>query len=116
VAVQEADDTPVGFALVGFLDAAAHIYELSVAETHGRQGLGRRLVEEACRFAAAEGKPAVTLSTFRDVAWNGPFYERMGFRYLGRNEWTPALHLLHYREIADGLPVDRRAFMRKELP
>jgi ribosomal protein S18 acetylase RimI-like enzyme len=114
VAAQDVDDTPVGFILVGMLDRAAHIYELSVAEEHGRRGLGRRLIEEACRFAGAEGAPAVTLSAFRDIPWNGPLYEQLGFRYLDRSEWTPALYLVHDLEIRKGLQVERRAFMRWE--
>ena len=108
-------DLPVGFALTGFLDRALHIYELDVAPPHGRRGLGRRLLDAACAFAAAEGGSAVTLSTFRDVPWNGPFYRRAGFREVPRNQWTPAFHLLHHREIEVGLPVDRRCFMRKDL-
>ena len=115
VLVATADDVPVGFALVGFLDRALHIHELDVAPPHGRRGLGRRLVDEACAFAAAEGARAVTLSTFREVPWNGPFYEKSGFHDVPRNQWTPALILLHHREIELGLPVDRRAFMRKDL-
>jgi predicted N-acetyltransferase YhbS len=112
-----ADDhgRPVGFALAGFLDRELHIYELDVAPRHGRRGLGRGLVDAACAFAAAEGAPAVTLSTFRDVPWNGPFYAKAGFREVPRNRWTPAFHLLHHRETELGLPVDRRCFMRKDL-
>jgi ribosomal protein S18 acetylase RimI-like enzyme len=115
VFVATEDNTPIGFILVGFLDRAAHIHEFCVMVEHGRKGLGRRLVEEACRFATAECMSAVTLSTFRDIPWNGPFYERLGFRYLNRDEWTPALYLLHHREIDLSLPIDRRGFMRKEL-
>ncbi len=115
VFVATADDVPVGFALTGFLDRALHIHELDVAPPHGRRGLGRRLVEESCAFARAEHAPAVTLSTFRDVPWNGPFYESAGFHGIPRNQWTPALHLLHHREIELGLPVERRVFMRKTL-
>jgi GNAT superfamily N-acetyltransferase len=112
-----ADDTdaPVGFLLAGFLDRALHIYELDVTPLHGRHGLGRRLIEAACAFALVERAPAVTLSTFRDIPWNGPFYAKAGFREVPRNQWTPAFHLLHHREIEVGLPVDRRCFMRKEL-
>jgi ribosomal protein S18 acetylase RimI-like enzyme len=109
------DDAPVGFILVGFLDRAAHIHEFCVMIDHGRKGIGRRLVAEACRHGAVEGMPAVTLSTFHDIPWNGPFYERLGFHYLERDEWTPALYLLHHREIELGLPVARRSFMRKDL-
>jgi GNAT superfamily N-acetyltransferase len=108
-------DAPVGFLLAGFLDRALHVYELDVAPLHGRRGLGRRLIDAACAFAVAESAPAVTLSTFRDIPWNGPFYARAGFREVPPNQWTPAFHLLHHREIEVGLPVDRRCFMRKEL-
>ena len=109
------DDIPVGFTLVSFLDRALYIYELDVAPPHGRHGLGRRLVDQACAFARTEGAPAVTLSTFREVPWNRPFYEKAGFHLVPRNQWIPALHLLHHREVEIGLPVDRRCFMRKEL-
>ncbi len=108
-------DAPVGFALTGFLDRALHIYELDVAPAHARRGLGRRLIEAAEAFAVAEDAAAVALATFRDVPWNGPFYARVGFREVPRNQWTPGFHLLHHCEVAVGLPVDRRCFMRKVL-
>lgn len=106
---------PVGFALSGLLDGAGHLYELSVDPAHGRRGLGSRLVAAGCAYAHVNGARAMTLSTFRDLAWNGPFYRRLGFRELSASEWTPGLHVLHAREIDIKLPVDRRCFMRKEL-
>jgi len=33
-------------------------------------------------WSAARGLPSVTLGTFRDVGWNGPFYEQLGFEFL----------------------------------
>ncbi len=57
----------------------------------------------------------MTLSTFRDLPWNGPFYLSCGFRELERHEWTPALLLAHYHEEDLGLPLERRCFMRREL-
>jgi len=113
--VATVDDVPVGFALLGFLDRAVHLYELDVAPPHGGKGLGRGLVEASCDWAKAEGAPAVTLSTFREVPWNGPFYASAGFHVMPRAAWTPALHLLHLREIDIGLPIERRIFMRKDL-
>lgn len=108
-------DIPVGFALTGLLDGTGHLHELSVDPAHGRRGLGRRLVDAGCAFAYARGCRAMTLSTFRDVPWNGPFYRRIGFRELRPDEWTPAMHLLHARELELKLPTERRCFMRKEL-
>lgn len=114
VAADEAQ-MPVGFILSGSLDGAGHIHELSVDPAHGRLGLGRALVRAACCVAQARGLKAMTLSTFRDLAWNGPFYQRLGFRELAPDEWTPAMHLLHAHEKALHLPVARRCFMRKEI-
>jgi len=115
VFVATKDDKPVGFILAAPLDVHIHIYELSVHPDHGRQGLGRRLVDTVCDDAAARGFKAVTLSTFIDVPWNGPFYAACGFRVLDPAEWTPAFYLAHYHEDELGLPLERRCFMRRDL-
>lgn len=115
VFVALADSAIAGFILAAPLDRHSHIHELSVHPAHGRKGLGRRLVETVCDWAREKGDQAVTLSTFRDITWNGPFYASCGFREIARHEWTPALLLAHYREEGSGLPVERRCFMRKEL-
>ena len=106
---------PVGFLIAGFLDRSVFIYELAVLEEHGRRGLGSALVKEACEFARVEHQPGVTLSTFTDVPWNGPFYRQLGFSYLRHEDWTPGLHLIHLRERDKKLPMDRRSFMRKDI-
>ena len=48
-------DRPVGFCLTGELDGGGHIYELSVHPAHGRQGLGKRLVDAACDAVRVRG-------------------------------------------------------------
>lgn len=115
VFVSVLNDRPVGFILAAPLDRHIHIFELSVHPDHGRKGLGRSLVEAVCDWARENGSKAVTLSTFRDIVWNAPFYASCGFRILSEDEWTPALLLAHYHEDDIGLPLDRRCFMRKEL-
>jgi GNAT superfamily N-acetyltransferase len=115
VLIAVVDGAPAGFLLAAPLDRHTHIYELSVHPAHGRKGLGRQLVEAVCDWAEKKGDQAVTLSTFRDIAWNGPFYASCGFEEIARHEWTPALLLAHYREEGAGLPMERRCFMRKSL-
>ena len=114
VATDEANH-PVGFALVGFIDRAGHLHELAVRRAHARKGLGARLVAASCGFSYAQGARRMTLSTFRDVQWNAPFYAKLGFRILPQNDWTPGLFLLRMREEDGGLPMDRRCFMAREL-
>ncbi|MND78988.1 acetyltransferase [compost metagenome] len=61
------------------MDHELHIHELSVRHEHQGQGIGRSLVLAAIQWAADQALRAVTLTTFRDVPWNQPFYARLGF-------------------------------------
>ena len=103
--------------LTGFVSAEAfgdvlHVWELAVsAEVQGR-GLGRRLMQAARDHAVAAGLSALTLTTFRDVAWNAPFYERLGYRVPGDAELDERLASTLRGEIERGLPAERRCAMR----
>jgi len=102
---------PVGFALAEDDGDALHLEELDVLPEHGRQGLGERLVRAVIRRAQATARP-VTLCTFRDIPWNAPFYERLGFRALPFDQLPPSLAAHVRREAARGLPPDLRVAMR----
>lgn len=39
----------------------------------------RSLLDEAIHWAQGQGLEGVTLTTFRDVPWNAPFYSSVGF-------------------------------------
>lgn len=114
IAVDDVDRL-VGFLMSAPLDRAVHIYEVSVDPAHGRQGLGGRLLDAAAAHAKATGGGLLTLSTFRDVPWNAPFYAKHGFAAVARENWTPGFFVLHQREKDAGLPMERRCFMRKEV-
>ena len=105
----------VGFALVELLDGVVHLEELDVLPEHGRKGIGTRLVRAVCDWARAAGIPAVTLSTFRGIPWNAPFYERLGFRILEPDELTEGLAERAREEESAGLPREQRVMMRCEL-
>src|SRR5437762_2109041 len=69
---------PVGFALVEMLaDDLPHLEEIDVEPIHGRRGLGTALVRAVCEWATISGYPMLTLTTFRSVPWNYPFYASM---------------------------------------
>jgi GNAT superfamily N-acetyltransferase len=110
-----ADDVPVGMVIASVRDGAVYLEELDVLPTHGRRGLGTRLIASVCSWARSQGYVAVTLSTFRDVPWNAPFYRRQGFRELLLSEWTPGMPAIRERESRHGLRVAARVFMRREL-
>lgn len=113
--VADTDDQPIGFILVMLVDGAAHIEQVSIHPDHGRQGLGRLMIDHVDRWAAGEGLPALTLSTFRSVAWNGPYYARLGFRELSASEYTPGLVKLRAAETAFGLDPAERILMRRQI-
>ena len=70
---------PAGYVLATDLGGHVHLDQLSVRPEHGGRGLGTALVEVVVAWALDRGATFVTLTTFRDVAWNGPWYERRGF-------------------------------------
>jgi GNAT superfamily N-acetyltransferase len=108
-----ANDIPVGFAHAGLLGpTAAHLKEIDVHPDHGRRGLGTRLVKTVCDWAARYGCASVTLSTFRDVPWNMPFYARLGFEVVPPHEWSGQLESIMADEVHRGLDPDRRVVMR----
>lgn len=111
----ERGQRPVGFVFVTLIDGAVHVEELDVLPAHGRRGLGTLLTLRACRWAATSGAPRVTLSTYRSVPWNMPFYRRLGFEELPESSWTPGLARLHRAERGAGLNVADRLFMVKPL-
>ena len=102
---------PVGFALMRNVDGYAHLEELDVLPSHGRQGIGSALLTAVCSWAKETGYPAVTLRTFRDVPWNGPFYQRRGFDVVDSASLSPGHVALEASERARGLQTDIRVTM-----
>ncbi|GAA2144927.1 GNAT family N-acetyltransferase [Actinomadura napierensis] len=112
-----AGDPPVGFAAVEEVDGATHLEQISVhADLVGR-GIGTRLLRAVTERAAAHGSPGVSLLTFRDVAWNGPWYARNGFADLPEERWGPGIRAYWDAEIEAGLhALGPRAVMWLPLP
>ena len=110
-----AGDAPVGFAHVEvFGTRAAHLEEIDVHPAHGRRGLGTRLVVAVCEWAARSGYRELTLTTFRDVPWNMPFYARLGFQEVPTEDLSFDLLAVVHDETRRGLDPARRVVMRRE--
>ncbi|MDA0563958.1 GNAT family N-acetyltransferase [Streptomonospora sp. S1-112] len=104
-----------GLAALTVLDGAAHLEQLAVHPDHGRRGVGSALLEAACAFARERGFAAMTLTTFRNVGWNAPWYARRGFAELPRERWGPQLRAQWRTEEAAGIMVAPRIAMRRPL-
>jgi GNAT superfamily N-acetyltransferase len=113
--IVEIDGKPAGYGLADEVDGCGHLEQVSIRPEYGRRGIGRTLIECVEAWARDEGFPAVTLSTFRDVPWNGPYYARLGFRTLNEDELTPGLRVLRAHEVDHGLDTTARQFMRLDV-
>ncbi|KAJ5753685.1 uncharacterized protein N7511_007838 [Penicillium nucicola] len=107
----DAKDAPVAFVNGKLAEKTFHIHEISVHSLHQGKRVGRRLMETVIQWAGAVGCSAITLTTFRNVAWNEGFYASLGFRTLGSSELTPALEVVMRREDEAGLLVAERCAM-----
>jgi GNAT superfamily N-acetyltransferase len=116
VALDSAGDV-AGFALVGRSRAhpRAHLAELDVHPAHGRRGLGAALVEAVCAWASEATLDAVTLTTFRDVPWNAPWYQRLGFAEIPETALDAELRQVLRAEVENGLDRSQRVAMRRTL-
>ncbi|MET8306384.1 GNAT family N-acetyltransferase [Micromonospora sp. NPDC005173] len=114
VAVDRAD-RPVAYLITDHVDGNLHVEQVSVHPDHARRGVGRALLEHAADRAMAGGVLALTLATFAEVPWNGPYYLRCGFRVLDESQWTPGLRAIRRREAAHGLDRWPRVCMRRDL-
>jgi GNAT superfamily N-acetyltransferase len=108
-------DRPIGYLVLDRVDDAAHIEQVSVHPDHARQGIGSALIDRAASWARGNKLDALTLTTYLEVPWNGPYYERLGFAYLSAEEETPGLRAIRECERRRGLDRWPRACMRLRL-
>ena len=106
-------DQPCGYLIADIVDGCGHIEQVSVHPDFRGRRIGRDLIAHAEAWARTLGLPALTLTTYRDVPWNGPYYERLGFRYLTVE--TAGLAAIRRREADAGLDAWPRACMRREI-
>jgi GNAT superfamily N-acetyltransferase len=108
-------DHPVAYLIADRVDGNLHVEQISVHPSSARRGVGRALLDHLARYAVAAGVPALTLTTFAEVPWNAPYYERLGFRALPDGELTPGLRAIRQREAAQGLDRWPRVCMRRDV-
>ena len=108
-----ANELPVGFILAETHVSSLFIVELSVHLDWQGKGIGRRLIACVADQARKRGLASLTLTTFRDVPWNAPFYARLGFEMI--TTLTPELREKREEEMAHGLAYDARCAMRLPL-
>jgi GNAT superfamily N-acetyltransferase len=109
-----AGDPPVGLCRIDHLAEGAHLEQLSVHPDHGGRGIGRALLRAGMQWGRAHGYDQLTLVTYRDVPWNGPFYASEGFEEIGSADaWLVARGLAPEEEVMG--QGGTRVVMRRRL-
>lgn len=109
--VSHVDNRMVGFLASQPFRRELHVWEMDVLPEFQGRGIGAGLMR-ACQIDARNsGFRALTLTTFRDLPWNAPFYARLGFEEVTALDAHPRLAGELANEIDDGLPADRRCAM-----
>ena len=111
--VAEEGGEAVAFVMFREVEGCAYVEQIDVAPSHERRGIGARLIEAVADLARERGWPALTLSTFKDVPFNAPYYLRLGFADV--EVLTPAMLAIRAEHEARGLDESMRVFMRRAV-
>lgn len=110
------ENEPVGFIMTKPLPESLFIYELSVSQDWQNRGIGKLLIQKVKDEAKLHHFDAVTLTTFRHVAWNAPYYQRLGFSILSESEIPHSLQEILDDEVeSGGFVKEMRCAMKFEL-
>lgn len=115
LAVNSSDGKALGFVAAYLVENIIYIGEISVLQECQGRGFGGQLVDIVSQWARKRSlhfgwsKAQVSLKTYADVPWNGPWYRKRGFR-----EIDPAtLSLSHVQMIAkDKEKLERPGYRR----
>ncbi|HYS64781.1 MAG TPA: GNAT family N-acetyltransferase [Paraburkholderia sp.] len=111
----DADETCVGFVMFEPQPTRFYVQELDVLTSHAGRRIGAALIEQVAQLARAQRVMQLTLSTYREVPWNAPYYRRLGFRDIEEAGLDAALIARREAHIARGLDESKRVFMRRDL-
>ncbi|HYD04246.1 MAG TPA: GNAT family N-acetyltransferase [Reyranella sp.] len=103
----------VGFALMEIKSGIAWIDQLSVLDRWQGRGFGSALIDRCAETARARGHDELHLTTYRNVSWNRPFYERRGFAEVPRGAFSRPLRVEFLTGVRHGQVVWHRALMKR---
>ena len=109
------DDIVIGFAITHEIDGTLCLQEIDVAPEHGQRGIGKALVRTLQTWGSQSGYSVMSLSTFRDLPWNGPFYAKLGFCIIDEGKLSPGFQQIQAHEQEAGLPIANRVIMQCDL-
>jgi ribosomal protein S18 acetylase RimI-like enzyme len=108
-------DRPVAYVIFREVEGCGYIEQIDVDPDYAGRRLGAALLDAVADIGRRRGWPALTLSTYRDIPWNAPWYRRLGFVDWEGDALDEGHRAIRERHIANGLAEDRRTFMRRSI-
>jgi GNAT superfamily N-acetyltransferase len=108
-------ETVLGYEIAREVDETFYLQQIDVEPEHGRRGIGSALVKTVCDRAKQQGYEIVSLSTFRDLPWNAPFYSKLGFHPVDEAKLTTGFQQIRLKELQAGLPIGDRVILHRRL-
>lgn len=103
----------VGFVMFRPVEEWAYVEQIDVLPAFAGRRIGAALLDEVARLARATGLTGLSLSTFREVPWNAPYYRRLGFVKV--QALTPGMLAIRAEHLARGLDEAARVFMVRDF-
>lgn len=103
----------VGFVMFRPVETHAYVEQIDVLPAVAGRRIGAALLDVVAQRAKAAGLLGLSLSTFREVPWNAPYYRRLGFVEIGA--LTPGMLAIRAEHVARGLDEDARVFMVRDF-
>jgi ribosomal protein S18 acetylase RimI-like enzyme len=103
------DQAIAGFVMFRPVEDRLYIEQIDVLPAFAGRRIGAALLDAAAERARTAGLAGLSLSTFRDVPWNAPYYRRLGFVEVAA--LTPAMAAIRTEHLARGLDEEARVFM-----
>ncbi|PNP98724.1 MULTISPECIES: GNAT family N-acetyltransferase [unclassified Sphingobium] len=112
VAIGLDDPSPIGFAASRPLDGLLYLDNISIAADASGRGIGSALLSSVIKHAVTLRAPAVSLTTFRQPAWNGPWFRRHGFKTMRADRIGVGLREVMERQRRTLDPDSRETLLR----
>lgn len=104
-----------GFACWVPLAMDMYVVELDVHPAHAGRRVGAQLLDALSTFGGKLGFGRLVLRTFRDVPWNAPYYQRLGFEALAERDEHPELTSVRRHEASVGLDTTARSTLFRSI-
>lgn len=109
------NDEPIGFVGGENIESNFHLVEISVAQPYQGRGVGKILMGQMIEEVRRMGYKAITLTTYRNLPWNGPWYARMGFNEVRIVDMPPEYWKVWQIETQHGFNMSTRCLMRMKI-